>query len=557
MTPLIERYRSAAGSRRWLWALACFAGAYLPLTIVQVQVWNESGPPLKFYLPLALCIGVGVFAVALVVVTSKMRPEAPAPLGQRRSLWLVSTKYAALPVFVFLGYLVVFYPAMMNVDSYEQWGQIIGYHFDAFFPLANTIVYWLPTLVWRSPASSMLLQLVCLALSFGYAMAIIEREGAPPWVPWALTLFFAFHPVNGYFSVSFLKDTLFSAAILWLTVVVFLVVRTSGAALGNRSTLVHLTLALAFVALLRPNGPAPALATAALLLVFYRNKWRPLLASLAACLAIYWGTNIGLARVTHLSFVHSGFYAASPFIYDIGAVLHSDLVNDPENARKGVVAEDGKTTKEERAVLQQFDDVDEWGRIYKNYMIPYWHAKHDNWDLLDQPDKKAELVRTWFSIARRNPGVILEHKVASSRIGWRINSGVIMETYAPTAKRLNMDVPHFAPRVTRAMSKFLNWMQARERRWLFCHPGIWTYGGFLMIASLAIRRRSALTLLIATPMAFNWLSMLAFCMAQNTRYFYSSLVVLPFVVALPWTVAGNTPMGSPEHSGRRVATSGV
>jgi hypothetical protein len=538
----VEAYRSATPEqRRWLCALAGIFGAYLPVTFVAPE---GTYPPFGLYLLAALGVGAAVLAVSVAIVTGKPRP---APAVPRRSTWLSTVMYAAPPFAVFCAYLLLYFPAMANVDSYDQWDQIVRYRFDAFFPVAHTLIYWLPTLVWRSPAAPMLLQMTLLALSFGFSMAVVERNGAPRWLPWALTALFALHPVNGYFSVTFLKDILYSAAILWLTVVMFLVVQSEGNSLTSRGTLVHLVLALSAVALLRPNGVAPAFGGATLLLVRYRKRWRPLLASFGAFLAIYFGTSVGLARATHLSYVHHGFYEASPFIFDLGAVLHSDLVPRPKNPGKQrggrndkrVVAENGKVTPEERAVLQQFDDVNEWARLYKAHVIPYWHTKKDHWNLLDRPEKKAELLHAWFSIARRNPGEIIQHKIAASRVGWRIDSSVNMETFAPEADGFRMHVPEFAPSATRAANRFLEWMQSTETRWMWCHPGIWTYGSLFLFAVFAIKRSSATALLIASPLVLNWLATMAFCMAQNTRYFYASLLVLPFAASLPWTTAAS------------------
>jgi hypothetical protein len=551
MTPgawLGEAYRSAStAQRRWIWALAGLCGAYLPFTIDRVGVTRtESGRWLS--LPWAAGIFAVAFVAALAIVTSKERPEPAAP---SRSLWRSTLKYAAPPFAVFCVYLLVYFPAMMNADSYDQWHQIIGYRFDAFFPIAHTLVYWLPTLVWRSPAAPILVQMVLLALAFGFSMAAVERCGAPRWLLWACTVLFALHPVNGFFSVTFLKDVLFSAAILWLTVVVFVVIRSGGGALTSRTTLVHLVLALSFVALLRPNGPVPAFGTAVLLWAVFRREWRRLLVVSGAFLAIYLGTNVGLAKATHLSYVNSGFYSASPFIFDIGAVLHSDLVPDPRAkpakpkykhrrpVETRIVNRNGKVRPDEWATLTQFENVHEWGRLYRPDLIPYWHTKRDEWELLDRPEKKAELVRVWWAFARRYPGIILQHKIAAASVGWKLagdDFSVQMETYEPEESRLKQPVPSFSPSLRTAADELLRIIQKKASvRWFVTFPAIYTYACLFLLGAFAIRRTSWLALLIGAPLVLNWVATMAFCMAQNTRYFYASYLVLPFFAVLSWT----------------------
>lgn len=547
MKRLRDAYRSAStGQRLCLWALAVAFGAYIPLTIDVAGIARGW-----LYLPWSVGVFCVVFAAALAIVASKpgeAEPSTPRPL------WICTLKYAALPFAVFCVYLVLYFPAMMSADSYDQWAQIERDQFDAFFPIANTLAFWLPTLVWQSPAASMFLQLTLLATSFGFGMAVLEHSGVSSRWIWAMTVLFALHPVNGYFSVTYLKDTLFSAAVLWLTVVVFRILRSRGDELASKGTLVHLALALASVALLRPNGPVPALGTAVLLLLAFRGAWRRLAVSFAATLAIYLGFNVGLARVVHMSYAHHGFYAASPFIYDLGAVLHTDLIPNPRYPhatpvipRQGlprdprVVAPNGKLTERERAVLRQFDDIDEWARLYNPRLILYWHTRRSNWDLLDRPEKKAELMQVWSSVARRYPGLIIKHKFAASRIGWRIDADDLdpeMETYAPKQKRLDVPVPSIAPALTETANDVLVAIQNdRKLRVLTTMPAIWTYTSLFFVLAFAIKRRSVVELGVGVPLMVNWIATMGACMAQNTRYFYPAYLILPFVALLPWTAS--------------------
>jgi hypothetical protein len=537
------------GQRLWLWVVSVAFGAYIPLTIDDAGITRSASGPL-LYLLWSVGVFCATFLVTLAIVTSQPNERAASP---SRPLWLSTMRYAALPFAIFCVYLVAYFPAMMEADSYDQWHQIERGRFDAFFPIANSLVFWLPTLVWHSPAATMLVQMVLLAASFGFAMAVLEHSGVATQATWVMTALFAMHPVNGYFSVTFLKDTLFAAAILWLTVVVFRIVQSAGDELASKTTLIHLTLALAFVALLRPNGPVPAFGTAALLLVAFRKDWRPLAASFAAFVVIFFGTNVGLARAAHMTYVNHGFYSASPFIYDLGAVLHSDLVPDPKNPKaKPVLPRDGlpidprvvgrknKFTREERGVLRQFDDLNEWARLYTPRLILYWHTEKSHWELLDNPEKKAELIDVWSSVARRYPGLILEHKLNAARIGWQIDADdldPVMETSGPKEKYLGMRVPQFTPRLTEVANDLLEAIQF-DRTWrlVTTMPAIWTYSCILFTAAFAMKRRSVRALLVGLPLLLNWVATMAACMAQNTRYFYAAYLVLPFVALLPWTL---------------------
>jgi hypothetical protein len=303
------------------------------------------------------------------------------------------------------------------------------------------------------------------------------------------------------------------------------------------------------VSLLRPNGPAPTLMTVGVLFIMYRQRWRAVLEAAVAALAIVLVVNVGLARATGESFEGWGFYSSSMFIYDIGAVLHEDLAPprvrsqaepppevDPE---EWVVHPSEKITPSERKTLAQFCDVDEWGRLYSPQLLLYWHTKHSHWERLDQPGKRSELAKVWRNIVLRNPWVSLRHHVSVARIGWLVDAdGYRADIYARRARsaEIHMRVWNPVPRLTYTLARLVQaTIDDTDFRCLTVHPALATYASLFFFALFGVQRRSIGALAVATPLVINWLATMAFCMAQDVRYFYASFLILPFALALPWT----------------------
>lgn len=556
-----DRYgRLTRAERLWLAVTAVVFGARVAFAIEVTGLTRTHGG-LDFRLLWSVLFAAISFVIGLLVLTTKAR--APTEGADARPRWILA--YAALPVVVFGTYLLAFYPALMTEDSYREWDQLVSGKFNSIMPLAYTLLSWIPASIWKSPASPVLAQLVGLAAAFGVSMLALRRAGAPERLVWALTAGFALMPLNGAMAVSMWKDIAFSAAVLWLTVVVFRICASQGSVARERSIMLQLAAALALVALLRPNGPAPALVTAAVLLGCYPKAWRYLVGASAGALFLVLFVNVGLARASHESFEGSGVYNASPFIFDIGAILNADIEAHRIKKKHGKKSNDPKAddeeeikfvwlnetvTPQERAVLAQFDDVMEWGLLYENRYFPYWHTRFDHWQRLDDPAKRSELMRMWYTLALRNPRIVLRHRVQTARIGWLIDADYYRASiYAHRVlpERLGKVIDPPFEWLTRLVRLVLGMTVDQEGLQPFiAYPALATYLAFFFFALDAIRRRSARFLAVAVPLAANWAATMAFCMAQDARYFYSAFVVLPFALGVLWTVARDGPETRPE-----------
>jgi hypothetical protein len=556
----VERYRQLGPTQRgWLWVIAAVFGARIAYAI-EVTGLTRTSSGFDLRAPWSPVFAAIAFVIAVLVVTRPERPPAAASYPRPYRIFV----YAALPFAVFCFYLLAFYPALMTEDSYREWDQIVTGKFNAIMPLAYTLFSWVAAGLWKSPAAPVLAQATALALAFGASMVALERAGAPRRLLWGLTAGFALMPLNGAMAVSMWKDIAFAAAVLWLTVIVFRIWESQGDAVRGSRTVLALVAALALVALLRPNGPAPALVTAAVLLACYPKQWRSLGVASGGALFVVLFVNVGLSRVSHQSFDGAGVYNASPFIYDIGAVLRADLEERhvPKKHRKkakeaGDADEDiqlvwrnERVTPYERATLGQFDNVLEWALMYESRLYPYWHTMRDHWRLLDDPEKRSELMHVWFALALRNPGVILHHRIQTARVGWLIHAddyhtSIYGRRVLP--ERLGRVIEPPFDWVT-WIARFVLWETIDNYRWqpVLANPALPTYLAFFFFALVAVRRRSSRFLAVATPLAANWAATMAFCMAQDVRYFYSAFVVLPFALGLPWTAARAEPGPRPE-----------
>jgi len=103
-------------------------------------------------------------------------------------------------------WLLLFWPGIMTPDSLNQWSQMLSGQLDDWHPPFHTMMNWMITNIWLSPASIAITQILALSLAVGYGLQLLWRNGVPEWAAWIICLLVALSPVNGVLVVTILKD---------------------------------------------------------------------------------------------------------------------------------------------------------------------------------------------------------------------------------------------------------------------------------------------------------------------------------------------------------------
>src|SRR4030042_2170550 len=127
------------------------------------------------------------------------------------------------------------------------------------------------TLVWNSPGTVVVVQILCLSLVLSFFLARLEQVGVKRAVLLVLLLFYSLSPVNAMYVVNIWKDTLYSIALFSLTLVLFEVYVSDGEALKSKPWIVLLILSFLGTSF-RHNGIIVLVTTFAALFLAYRKK---------------------------------------------------------------------------------------------------------------------------------------------------------------------------------------------------------------------------------------------------------------------------------------------
>lgn len=224
------------------------------------------------------------------------------PVGKRRLL-------------VFLFFLIVWgivllavWPGFFVYDAQEEFNQVAQRRFTTHHPLLHVLL--LGGIISAGNklfgsynagiACYMIFQMTVLAVCFTWVLDSLRKKGAPLWLRVAGTLYFALFPVIQMYVLCSAKDTLYSAAMLAVILLLVRLAEEREAFFSGKKNVAALAGALCLMALMRHNGLyilillIPAMAALA-----GRKQWMRAALSGLCALILTLGVSAGLKTVFH------------------------------------------------------------------------------------------------------------------------------------------------------------------------------------------------------------------------------------------------------------------
>ena len=205
----------------------------------------------------------------------------------RMPLW----GYMLILLLCWLPVWLAYFPGMLNYDFPGEYGQHLESSYTTLHPLLHSAlvnaVITLGELVHSRTFGLFLmtaLQMALFAAALAYACVFAQKRGAPRTLLAAMTALFGVHPIFSVMALSMTKDTLFSAAVLVLSLLLWEACEEPKTFFKNRGRLALCVLTAVGTALMRNNGLFALLPMLLVLLIASRGVRRRMAALSAACL---------------------------------------------------------------------------------------------------------------------------------------------------------------------------------------------------------------------------------------------------------------------------------
>ncbi len=441
---------------------------------------------------------------------------------------------------VCLVYLTAYYPGGMTSDSFIQWEQMQEFRFNDWHPAFSTLLNWFFTRIDNSPASIALADSLFFSLVFASMTAYLEELGLSRRVLFVICALFVLNPVNGIMAITIWKDIPYSVSLLWLTLLAMKITYSRGRWLDSRYNMAVLSGSLAFTALLRHNGMAPALLMMATLFILCGRQRRNALAVVLSALCL-------------LALVKGPLYW---FLEVEPGCRYQRMVN-PIMQVGGIIAAGGALTEEEIRVVENILPLEKWKEGYSVYSeVPLTSMSGFNMEYFTTNGR--DFLRAWAGMALRNPRLALRAYLYRTAIIWRIMSPPGNRVYTNYAQvepnSLGLATESRMPLLKAWLDDLLWLTNDSGYLWIFWKPATYMLL-ILLFGVVALVKNGRRWLLVLTPVIGNTLGLMLITTSDQSRYYYATMIIAPFIIGAAFLKDGRIGRGIKEEGEPDLKTS--
>ncbi len=437
-----------------------------------------------------------------------------------------------IPFIIFAGYLFIYNPGILTYDSYNQLHQIATGHFDNWHPFFHTFIEMVLLKIYANPIIIPIVQILTFSTIWmticKYNRNDNQKSSKNFKIQVIITLIIALIPINAIYSITLWKDILFSYLLLLTCFLIQVLLDKKGQIDIKFAVLISVT--MAFVAQLRPNGIVAVIPLLAILAIylFLKNKNEKFYLVIPAL------TIIIILLISSLSVIYDVEDTGKDAVFSktIHLLADYDLNLDLSQEDKDKIHE----------IISE-DDIKE------NYNILFTDPIRDISNQSVYDNDKATYLTMAIKYSILNPVHFIKYMFGSCPMVWNI---VRDDSWNGKAYYFDSNGPHlnyardkfYTTHYTEPAATFDNVTSVNEGTGkfsimnsivsaakdnvmldtLFNSPALYMYLAFIAMAGIYFLTRSRDVLLIYLPNFLSTLSIFLSVTTQDTRFVYGNLL---------------------------------
>ena len=443
-----------------------------------------------------------------------------------------------IPFVIFMVYLYIFDPGILRPDTFNQFHQIATSTYGNWHPFFHTFIDMLCLMVYPDPKSIAILQIIIFSTIWAsicnYFRCDNETNDNEAFnklfiIQIIFTTVISLIPINALFSITILKDTLFSYFLLLCCFLIKILLDKK----GNVSYLfiTTLSLSMAFVAQIRPNGLYLVLA-------------------LIVCLFIYFYKTIKLKKVyvliPVLTIIFILLIASLNVIYDVendqNDAIYTKVIHilGDYDLNLDLSSEDRDKIHElisEKDIERQYD---------KTFSDPIRNV--GNRTVFN--NDKVTYISLAIKYSIKNPIHFVKYVFGSSPMVWKVVRDWTTSPYKTNIEhskeyflRTRNTTPiegyedvHIKNKGTEPYEQLnsfvLNVEENKITDTLFDSPALYMYLSFILLAGIYLLTKSKDIFIVYLPNLLNILIIFASTPIQDVRYLYPNLLLFYFLIIM-------------------------
>lgn len=411
--------------------------------------------------------------------------------------------------------LLSFYPGLMSFDSIYQWSEAMDLSITNWHPAYHTILIWILTRVWESPAVVALFQVILFSLALYYVFSTFRLLG----IPYLLLLFanisVSLALLNTILIITLWKDIPYSIFVLVLTVIILKAVMSEGEYLSQRYVWVCLGIVLANIILLRHNGFPIVIGTVIGLIAGFPSRRSILMRSsfVTLCYVIIFIGPIYSALNVDKSPTKSQTLGVA-LIHPIAAYVNQNITisNTDFNYLNEVLPLEN-------------------GWPYSCYDATVLFYEGANFRPVQEEPQKALSILLRYTIQK--PSILFKHFYCLSSFTWQLKQpeDVYLETIILDNNAIHLYLPwekyegtiireSLFPNLNQLIIKTINHINIIDKDKILWRPGIYLFSIMILLLFFAILEKKWRILLITLPIGLHTLIIMFTAQLQAVRYQY-------------------------------------
>lgn len=493
-----------------------------PINLVEIQfsIGSKVFIDLITFLIPFFTIGLLVFIPSIFLVDTRWAINKSA----RRSSWLLYM----LPMVLGWGvYLATFFPGGISPDTISQWSQVLSGKINDWAPAIHTIIMWLLSQIWLSPAIVGIAQILSLSFVIAWGLGSLNKYGLPGWSAWLISILFALMPTHGIMVITLWKDIPYAISMLALNIVVINIIFSKGDWLKSKRHILVFGVILVGTSLFRHNGLPVAIGMALLLLIFFwKRRYAILWASLVFVLG-YLGIRGPLYDILKVDRTSGTSLGNTLLLHHIAAHVQAGTY----------------FTDEERTYLDELYPLKNgWPYDCCSVNTVYYTEKF-NGSLFAKTSSKVQTI--FINTILRNPFVNLKHLSCSSVMYWELPqqdcylytttiSGDNGEIHWIEVRNntIGLSEASVLPFLVKPLYTLYAFVSNRNLYIFFWRPAFFMCLVFYSVLIFTIRRKKAIYLFLAAPALLQSAFGAIVNLAQDFRYQYSVVLIGVFLLSL-------------------------
>lgn len=353
-------------------------------------------------------------------------------------------------------------------------------------------------------------QLLLCATTLAISLVWLRKHGLKKMVTHMILCVYCLCPIFNLYMITIIKDVPFALLLVSWTLFLYDCWETKGEVFANKLYLI-ISCLLIFLSLLRNNGLyITVLILCGLSIVCGRRYYKQLLLLFFALVITF---SIDKIMLKHFRVEH----------------LFKETIGIPLQQMAATVSDDGILSVNEKAFLNNIMPLDDMKKQYDPYSADSLKWSHISVDDKFLNDNKMNVIRNWTSIGSKNPGIYIKAYLKATYGFWALDNTQkknqayygLPEGFEDWYEKNNVNIQN-----TRAESV------AKSGVFVSLNEGT-LFWLFMILVSAICLRKGISSIIIATPILGNWLSlMVSTPIAFQLRYVLSIMIAIPLLFGM-------------------------